>query len=157
MDANLIWSIVLAAVGITGLWLAGSKNIWGWAISLGAQVLWIVFALVSGQYGFLLSAVAYGFVYARGFRRWRKDEAEGRKRDSFEFDQSELPEVDVESEQDKIIPSVRYKTYRVGNWSMEIIDPDPYGDSDGNPKYARSAILSWIAWLRYLERDKDAS
>lgn len=74
MTGNLIWSIVLAAVGILGLYLAGSKNLWGWVISLAAQVLWIIFALVTGQYGFILSAVAYGWVYARNYIRWRRDQ-----------------------------------------------------------------------------------
>lgn len=70
---NLVWSVALAAVGILGLYLAGSKNIWGWAVSLLAQAVWIVFALVTAQYGFILSALAYGFVYGRNFVKWRKE------------------------------------------------------------------------------------
>ena len=73
MTVNLIWSIVLAAVGILGLYLAGSKNLWGWVISFGAQLLWIIFALVTGQFGFILSALAYGWVYARNYIRWRRE------------------------------------------------------------------------------------
>lgn len=68
---NLIWSAALAGVGIVGLWLAGSQRRAGWAVGFAAQLLWIVFALVSGQYGFIVSAVAYGFVYARNFWRAR--------------------------------------------------------------------------------------
>lgn len=71
---NLIWSIVLAAVGILGLYLAGSKNKLGWAVSFGAQLLWFIFAIVTAQYGFILSAVAYGFVYARNYMRWRNEQ-----------------------------------------------------------------------------------
>lgn len=74
MTANLIWSIVLASIGILGLFLAGSKNQWGWAISFAAQILWIVFALVSKQYGFILSALAYGWVYARNYLKWRSEQ-----------------------------------------------------------------------------------
>ncbi len=68
------WSWLLTAVGVTGLFLAGSKRKLGWAIGLGAQVLWIAYALVTVQYGFLASAFAYGFVYARNWLRWRHEQ-----------------------------------------------------------------------------------
>ena len=68
------WSWLLTAVGIVGLFLAGSKRKVGWAIGLGAQVLWVAYAIVSGQYGFLASAGAYGFVYARNWLRWRREQ-----------------------------------------------------------------------------------
>lgn len=70
---NLVWSIGLSLIGILGIYLAGSKNIWGWVLGLTAQVLWFVFAIVTKQYGFILSAVAYGCVYGRNFIKWRKD------------------------------------------------------------------------------------
>lgn len=72
MTDNLVWSVALAAIGILGLYLAGSKNLWGWVVSFAAQVLWIMFAVVTGQYGFVLSALAYGWVYGRNYIRWRK-------------------------------------------------------------------------------------
>lgn len=71
--SNLIWSVALAAVGILGIYLAGSRNLWGWAVSFGAQAAWIVFALVTAQYGFILSALAYGFVYGRNYLRWKRE------------------------------------------------------------------------------------
>lgn len=73
MSGNLIWSLVLSAIGIYGIFLAGSKNIWGWAVSFSAQALWIIFALVTGQYGFILSALVYGWVYGRNYIRWRNE------------------------------------------------------------------------------------
>ena len=65
----MFWSYILAAVGILGLWLAGNKNKWGWAIGLGAQVLWIIYAVVTKQYGFIFSSLGYGFVYIRNLRK----------------------------------------------------------------------------------------
>lgn len=61
----MIWSFVLAVIGITGLLLAGSPRtrLTGWAVGWAAQVLWVGYALTTGQYGFLLSAFAYGAVY----------------------------------------------------------------------------------------------
>lgn len=67
---NWWWSVALAAIGIAGLWLAGSNNRAGWAIGLSAQVLWVVYAIATGQWGFILSAVAYGLVYGRNWVRW---------------------------------------------------------------------------------------
>lgn len=64
------WSWVLAAVGVTGLYLAGRKIWWAWLIGLAAQVLWVAYALATAQYGFLVSAFAYGWVYALNARRW---------------------------------------------------------------------------------------
>lgn len=69
----MLWSYALASVGILGIWLAGRKNLWGWAVGCGAQVLWIVYALVTDQYGFIVSAVAYGVVYGRNWWKWAQD------------------------------------------------------------------------------------
>jgi len=67
------WSWLLTAVGVTGLYLAGRRSRWGWAIGLAAQVLWIAYALVSRQYGFIVSALAYGAVYARNLVAWSRE------------------------------------------------------------------------------------
>ncbi len=71
---GLVWSIVLAAVGIFGLWLAGRKDWRGWAVGLAAQVLWFSYAVITQQYGFIASAVAYGVVYGRNWWLWRHPE-----------------------------------------------------------------------------------
>ena len=71
MTINLIWSIALASIGILGIYLAGNKSRWGWAIGFSAQALWIIFAIVTAQYGFILSAFAYGIVYGRNWAKWR--------------------------------------------------------------------------------------
>lgn len=74
MTPNLFWSVGLAAIGITGLILAGRYNLWGWFVGFVAQFLWIAFGILSGQYGFILSGIAYGAVYARNFWLWRERE-----------------------------------------------------------------------------------
>ena len=68
------WSWLLTAVGVTGLYFAGRKRSLGWAIGLGAQVLWVAYALTTDQYGFLVSAGAYGWIYAKNFRAWRAEQ-----------------------------------------------------------------------------------
>lgn len=66
------WSYLLAAVGVLGLYLAGRRNRWGWFVGLAAQVLWIAYALITTQYGFLVSALAYASVYASNFLKWKR-------------------------------------------------------------------------------------
>ena len=65
------WSWLLTGVGVTGLYLAGKKNAYGWAVGLFAQTLWIAYATATKQYGFYVSALAYGWVYAKNYRAWR--------------------------------------------------------------------------------------
>lgn len=68
----MIWSFLLAAIGIAGLLLAIRGVWWGWAINLAAQFLWVAFAIATDQYGFIISALAYGSVYAYGAVKWWK-------------------------------------------------------------------------------------
>ena len=69
----IAWSFVLAGIGILGIYLAGRKSLWGWAIGVGAQLLWIVYAIVTQQWGFIASAVAYASVYGLNWYRWSVD------------------------------------------------------------------------------------
>lgn len=78
----LAWSFLLSAVGIVGILLAGSKRKIGWLVGFAVQPLWIVFAITTGQYGFILNAVIYAAVYARNWLRWRKEETPRRPRGS---------------------------------------------------------------------------
>jgi len=72
------WSWILTAVGVTGLYFAGKNNKIGWAIGIFAQTLWTSYALTTEQYGFLVSAFAYGWVYVKNYLAWRKIERSGR-------------------------------------------------------------------------------
>lgn len=67
------WSWILTIVGVTGLYLAGKKVWWAWLIGLGAQVLWIAYATATQQWGFYVSALAYGWVYTRNALRWYRE------------------------------------------------------------------------------------
>jgi hypothetical protein len=67
---NPLWSWTLTAVGVAGLYLAGRKVWWAWFVGLGAQGLWLAYAIASVQYGFIASAFAYGWVYALNGSRW---------------------------------------------------------------------------------------
>ena len=77
------WSYLLTAVGIFGIYLAGRKNLYGWAVGLGAQVLWIAYAVSTEQWGFIVSAFAYGSVYAKNWSRWAKENENNEQTNSF--------------------------------------------------------------------------
>lgn len=68
------WSWILTLWGVTGLYFAGKKQKVGWMIGLSAQVLWITYAIVTHQIGFIFSAIAYGSVYLRNWMRWRNEQ-----------------------------------------------------------------------------------
>ncbi|SCL17746.1 hypothetical protein GA0070616_1349 [Micromonospora nigra] len=67
-----MWSYLLSSIGILGLLIAARQPRIGWTINLAAQALWVVYALSTGQPGFLLAAVAYTVAYGRLLRRATK-------------------------------------------------------------------------------------
>jgi hypothetical protein len=71
-----MWSWVLAVLGITGIFLVGRKTIWGWLVLCANEVLWVTYALVTKQYGFIAMAIAYVVVYLKSYVHWKKDHLE---------------------------------------------------------------------------------
>jgi nicotinamide riboside transporter PnuC len=69
-----MWSYVLAVIGVAGIYFVGRKTIWGWLVLLFNETLWITYALITKQYGFILSALAYAVVYIRSFMHWNRED-----------------------------------------------------------------------------------
>mgnify|MGYP000093949135 FL=1 len=69
----MIWSWILAVIGVAGIFFVGRKTIWGWLILCVNEILWIAYALITDQYGFIFSAIAYAAVYVKSYLSWRKD------------------------------------------------------------------------------------
>lgn len=59
------WSWPLTAVSVVGLWGTAGGRRWGWALNLGGQPLWLVYALLTHQFGFVASAAAFSVVFVR--------------------------------------------------------------------------------------------
>lgn len=68
------WSWLLAVLGVSGMYFVGKKTVWGWLVLLANEVIWVVYALVTKQYGFILMAIAYAIVYIKSYLEWRKAE-----------------------------------------------------------------------------------
>lgn len=69
----LWWSILLSTIGATGVYLTGRRLWIGFAIGLGAQVLWVAYGVSTEQWGFLGSAALYGWMNFVSLRRWLAD------------------------------------------------------------------------------------
>ena len=67
------WSWVLAIIGVTGIYFVGRKTIWGWYVLLFNECLWMAYAIITKQYGFIFSAIAYAAVYIRSYVHWSKE------------------------------------------------------------------------------------
>ena len=67
------WSWVLAVIGVAGIYFVGKKTLWGWFVLLFGETIWIVYALVTEQYGFIVSAIAYALVYVKSYLHWKED------------------------------------------------------------------------------------
>lgn len=65
-------SWILAVVGVLGIYFVGRKDSWGWFVLLFNEILWIGYAVVTQQYGFIVSAIAYAIVYIRSYVHWSK-------------------------------------------------------------------------------------
>jgi len=70
-----LWSWVLAAIGIAGIFVVGQKTIWGWWILLFNECLWILYSMHTQQYGFIVGAVAYAAVYIKSYLGWKRQAA----------------------------------------------------------------------------------
>jgi hypothetical protein len=62
---------VLSVVGVAGMLAIGRDRWWGWLVALVNECLWVGYALVTRQYGFILGAAVYGTVNAYNAKRWK--------------------------------------------------------------------------------------
>jgi hypothetical protein len=67
-------SLILGIVGITGQVIASRNPRAGWTISLANQPLWVLFAIVTHQYGLLLMNAGYATAAVLNLRRARRDQ-----------------------------------------------------------------------------------
>lgn len=68
-----MWSYVLSIIGVIGLYFAGRNQWWAWGIAFCNEMLWIVYALTTDQYGFIFGALAYATIHARNGIAWKSN------------------------------------------------------------------------------------
>jgi hypothetical protein len=62
------WSWLLTTISVVGLWGTAGDRRWGWALNLAGQPLWLAYALLTHQLGFLVSGAAFTVIFARNLR-----------------------------------------------------------------------------------------
>lgn len=72
---SIWWSIALTAMGLVTVYLAGQRRTSAWVVGLANQVVWTVYAVATGQWGFLASVACYGALYLRNLLAWRRADA----------------------------------------------------------------------------------
>ena len=72
-SASIWWSWLLTAVGVTGFVFAGRKVWWAWYVNIGCQGLWMAYAIVTKQWGFIAAAVIYTVVFVRNAVEWTRE------------------------------------------------------------------------------------
>lgn len=70
------WSWLLTIVGVTGFVLAGRKVWWCWYVNIGCQALWITYAVVTRQWGFIAASAIYTVVFTQNAIRWTTEHRE---------------------------------------------------------------------------------
>ena len=80
------WSWVLFANGAFGLWLALNKPRIGSWYNIVGQSGWLIYGLITQQWGFVAQAITYTFVFGQlAWNTYRKDKVHAR------LDQVERP------------------------------------------------------------------
>jgi hypothetical protein len=69
---GLQWSWLLAGMGTIGMFFVGKKRWEAFLWLIVMECLWIVFAIQTKTYGFILGSIAYIVVYTRNATTWRK-------------------------------------------------------------------------------------
>lgn len=69
---NQIWSFLLVFIGAGAWWLVGRNVALGWAVAILNETLWIVYGILSYQYGFIVGGLIYIIVFYRNYRKWSR-------------------------------------------------------------------------------------
>jgi hypothetical protein len=52
------------------MWLVGRNVALGWVVAILNETLWIVYGILSYQYGFILGGLIYIVVFYKNYRKW---------------------------------------------------------------------------------------
>lgn len=68
-----ILSWIVAAIGLSGFFLAGRKVWWCWYVNIACQVFWFLYAWVSETPAFFATALFYTVVFTINAIKWTKE------------------------------------------------------------------------------------
>jgi nicotinamide riboside transporter PnuC len=67
------WSFALAGLGILQIHLTGKKRRIGWIVGLFTSALWLIYGATTEQYGFIISALVFGWFHWKNWVAWRAE------------------------------------------------------------------------------------
>lgn len=67
LGAPLYWAWILTGLQVIALWAAGRRRWWAWLLGAGVQPVWIVYAILTGQLGFVPGCLVSAAVQLRNF------------------------------------------------------------------------------------------
>lgn len=62
--------------GLTGVFLLGNKNKYGFLIFMAASASWVTFGYLTGSPAVMIGSSIFLFMHFRGWLAWRRDERE---------------------------------------------------------------------------------
>jgi hypothetical protein len=65
---------VLATGNVGSAYLSGKRNKWGWALLVFTQLLFVAYAIITGQYGFLLQNVVMATIGVVNYVKWMRED-----------------------------------------------------------------------------------
>lgn len=74
-----LWSYLLAVLSLFVTWQIGRKKSWAWLVATGQQVLWLTYAVVTKQYGFIVTALVFAPLNVHNYVTWRREEVSARE------------------------------------------------------------------------------
>ena len=66
------WSWMLTIVSCIGFYFAARRPLLGWSISLFTEVLWVAYAVLSKQWGFIFGAFFFSVIFILNIRKARR-------------------------------------------------------------------------------------
>ena len=70
----LEWSWLLAGMGVLGMYFVGKKRWEAFLWLIAMECLWIVFAIQTRTYGFIVGSLSYIAVYAQNVHIWKREQ-----------------------------------------------------------------------------------
>lgn len=60
--------------GLTGVYLLGNKNKYGFLVFMVASSSWVSFGILTGSYAVIIGSTIFFIMHFRGWLSWRRDE-----------------------------------------------------------------------------------
>jgi hypothetical protein len=78
------WSWVLGIVPLFAMWQIGNRHRWAFLLMAVGEVLWVGWAVLTRQWGFVPGSFIWGGIALRNWASWRREAMAGRRAEAAE-------------------------------------------------------------------------